>query len=118
MQLSNPIFLWTLAGLSVPIAIHLLSKKEGKIIRLGSLRHLQETSTQQFRGIRLNEILLLTLRCLLMVILSLLLSGLHWDSSGTSRWVLIEKGLENQPKLIAALDSLSNHGYEPRWLSA
>ena len=65
MQFAQPIFLWALAGLSVPIAIHLLSKKEGKVIRLGSLRHVREKSTQQFKSIRLNEWLLLALRCLI-----------------------------------------------------
>ena len=64
MQSAQPIMLWALAGLSIPIAIHLLSRKEGKVIYLGSLRHLRETSTQQFRGIKLNEILLLVLRSL------------------------------------------------------
>lgn len=117
MQLANPIFLWALTGLSIPIGIHLLSRKEGKVILLGSLRHVHETSTKQFRGIRLNEILLLVLRCLLIVLFTLILSGLHWNTLGKTRWVLIEKGLESQPPLIAMLDSLKKEGYEVRVLT-
>lgn len=117
MQLANPIFLWALTGLSIPIGIHLLSRKEGKVIRLGSLRHVHETSTQQFRGIRLNEILLLVIRCLLIILFTLILSGLNWNSIGETRWVLIEKGLESQPPLITMLDSLKEEGYEVRVLT-
>jgi len=94
MNFFNPIFLWALAGLSIPVGIHLLSRKEGKLIKLGSLRNLQETSTKQFRGIKLNEIVLLSLRCLLIIILCLLLSGLYWNSSSVKKWVVVEKGLD------------------------
>ena len=116
MQFANPIFLWALTGLSIPIGIHLLSRKEGKVIKLGSLRHVHETSTQQFRGIRLNEILLLILRCLLIILFTLIISGLHWNTFSKKNWVLIEKGLESQPEIIAILDSLNEDGYEPRFL--
>ncbi len=117
MQFANPIFLWALTGLSVPIGIHLLSRKEGKVIKLGSLRHVHETSTQQFRGIRLNEILLLILRCLLIIIFTLIISGLSWNGFQKSKWVLIEKGLVNQPQLASVFDSLSEEGYQLRLLA-
>ncbi|NOT73940.1 MAG: hypothetical protein HOP08_03360 [Cyclobacteriaceae bacterium] len=117
MQLSQPIFLWALAGLAIPVAIHLLSRKEGKVIRLGSIRHVQETSTKQFKSLRLNELLLLALRCLLIILFSLLLSGPHWKSTNNKKWVLIEKGLENQKQVTSILDSLKDQGYESRWLA-
>ena len=40
---------------AVPVAIHLLSRKEGKVIKVGSLRHLRETTTRQFRSLKPNE---------------------------------------------------------------
>ncbi len=112
MQFAQPIMLWALAGLSIPIAIHLLSRKEGKVIYLGSLRHLSETSTQQFRGIKLNEILLLVLRSLLVILFVLLISGLHWNDSGDKRWLLIEKGIEENPAARNLIDSLTSKGFE------
>ncbi|GHN00066.1 hypothetical protein WSM22_15550 [Cytophagales bacterium WSM2-2] len=112
MTLANPIFLWALTGLSIPVIIHLLSRKEGKIIRLGSIRHVVETSTQQFKGIRLNEILLLMLRSALIVIFSLLLSGLQCTGSRNQKWVVIEKDLRDTPLVKVAADSLSNSGFE------
>ncbi|MBP9924506.1 MAG: BatA domain-containing protein, partial [Cyclobacteriaceae bacterium] len=68
IQFAQPIFLWALTALAIPIGIHLLSRKEGKVVKMGSLRHLRETSTQQFKGIKLNELLLLALRCLLIIL--------------------------------------------------
>lgn len=112
MQFTNPFFLWALTGLTIPIGIHLLSRKEGKVIRLGSIRHVQETSTQQFRGIRLNEKLLLILRCLLIILFTLIISGLHWNDSNKKNWLVVEKGLEVDPVLKPMLDSLINEGYE------
>src|SRR4051812_18737531 len=106
MTVANPIFLWCLAGLAIPLTIHLLSRKEGKIVKLGSIRHVQESSTRQFRGIRLNEILLLVLRSALIVVFTLILSGLLFPGARSTKWVVVEKGLEAQPRVTAAIDSL------------
>ena len=119
MLLTNPIWLWALAGLSIPIGIHLLSRKEGQIIRIGSLRHLQETNTQQFKGIRLNEIVLLMLRCAIIILVVLLMSGLSFErmNESESKWVLIEKGLEKIREVQTQVDSFQTSGYDVRWLA-
>jgi len=108
---TNPLYLFSLAGLAIPIAIHLLSRKEGKVIKLGSVRHVVETSTQQFKGIKLNELVLLALRCAMIIIFSLLLSGLQCTSQGNEKWVLVEKGLKDLPALNSILDSLEDNDY-------
>ncbi len=112
MQFAQPIMLWALAGLSIPIAIHLLSRKEGKVIYLGSLRHLQETSTQQFKGIKLNQILLLILRSLLIILFVFLISGLNSSNSSSKRWVLVEHGVKENPTAKNLIDSLTSQGFE------
>lgn len=119
IQFLNPVFLWGLLGVSIPIGIHLLSRKEGKVIRMGSLRHLQETSTQKFKGIRLNEILLLILRCLLISLLILLLSDVRYTGSteAEKKWLLIEPGLENDKRLTKLQDSLVSEGFEVRFFA-
>src|SRR6478735_1525798 len=119
MQFLNPIWLWGLTGLLIPIGIHLLSRKEGKVIRVGSIRHLEETSTRQFRNIRLNELTLLALRCLLITLIVLLLSGLSFNSYNTkdTNYVLLEKGMEREPDFQPLIDSLERKGSEVRWLS-
>ncbi len=119
MQFLNPIWLWGLTGLMIPIGIHLLSRKEGKVIRIGSIRHLEETSTKQFRNIRLNEFLLLALRCLLITLIVFLLSGITFTKSKTKEvnWLLIEKGLEKENDFKNLIDSLEKKEFELRWLA-
>ena len=116
IQFAQPIFLWALTALAVPIGIHLLSRKEGKVVKMGSLRHLRETSTQQFKGIKLNELLLLALRCLLIILFVGLLAGFQWSSTDAKKWVLVEPGLENHPRVKQVIDSLEANGFEGRWL--
>jgi hypothetical protein len=111
MQFGQPILLWALTGLSIPLAIHLLSRKEGKVIRMGSLRHLSETSTQQFKGIKLNELLLLALRSLLLILFVFLISGLHWKNAA-KKWLVVETGLENNSSAKHLKDSLTKIGYD------
>jgi hypothetical protein len=116
MSFTNPIWLWGLTGLIVPVAVHLLSLKEGRIVYIGSLRHLRESNTAQFSSIRLNEILLLFLRSLLIILLVLFLSGFHFDfgKNTSGKWVVVDREVfENQAARIL-VDSLQQNGYEVR----
>ncbi len=107
----NPAYFFALAGLAIPVVIHFLSRKEGKVIKLGSVRHVIETSTQQFKGIKLNEIILLMLRCAMIIVFCLLLSGLRCSTQGKEKWAIVEKGFEGLPNLNSVLDSLKSEGY-------
>ena len=78
MQFVNAIWLWGLTGLIIPIGIHLLSRKQGKVIRFGSIRHLDETSTRHFRAISLTT-------CRLTAILFIFLLVLLLAESSTTR---------------------------------
>jgi hypothetical protein len=121
MTLLNPIWLWALGGLTIPIAIHLLSRKEGKTIRVGSIRFLTETSTSKFSSIRLNEIVLLAVRSLLVVLIVLFLASLlspAVKSKDSKKWVVVEKGLDDNAQIKKFLDSLQKDDYEIRRLSA
>lgn len=117
MSLLQPWYLWALAGLAVPLAIHLLSRKEGPTIRMGSLRHIRETSSRQFRSIRLNEYLLLALRSMVIVLVVLLMSGWYLDSLKDDRKLLIlEYGVQSRADLLPVRDSLRSAGFEERFL--
>ena len=107
--------------MAIPIGIHLLSRKEGKTIRIGSLRFLAETSTSKFSSIRLNEVVLLALRSLLIILIVVFLAGLLVEKTNakTSRkWAVIEKGLENESRIKTLTDSLRENGFEIRTLAA
>jgi len=120
MTLLNPIWLWALGGLTIPVAIHLLSRKEGKTIRIGSIRFLTETSTSKFSSIRLNEVALLAIRSFLIVLIALFLASLMisaTSSTTSQKWILIEKELENNEHIQKLLDSLQKDDYEIHRLS-
>lgn len=119
MSFNNPIWLWGITGLLIPVGIHLLSLKEGKIIYIGSVRHLRESNTAQFSSIRLNEILLLVVRCLLITLLVLLLAGfrLNIRSNASKKLAVIDKGIEKESVGKSLLDSLEQKGFEVRFLA-
>jgi len=113
MQFTNPTWLWGFWGLLIPVAVHLLSRKEGKIIKIGSVRYLEDTVSKQFKSIRLNELILLALRCLLITILVLFLAGLQLNIGGKNeKWLLIESGIEDDPEFSSLVDSLQQNGFE------
>lgn len=118
IQFADPLWLWGLAGVIVPFAIHLLSRREGRTIPFGSLRFLEETPSSRFRGIRLNEVLLLLVRCFCIVVLVLFLAGFSIKGeSAKQRILLVEDEAANIPRLSALLDSLAQAGYEMKTLS-
>jgi hypothetical protein len=118
MNFTNPIWLWGFVGLIIPVAIHLLSLKEGKIVYIGSLRHLRESNTAQFSSIRLNELLLLLIRILLITSLVLFLAGLHFNVNSTSakKWVVVDRNVVNDRQAKILIDSLAQDHYEIRLL--
>ncbi|MEJ1241416.1 BatA domain-containing protein [Chryseolinea sp. T2] len=117
MGLLNPIWLWGLTGLMIPVAIHLLSRKDMRIIHIGSLRHLVHSTTRQAIRIHLNAYGLLALRCLIVAFLALLLAGLLLPGSDNARrWLVVEGGLEQTSQWKNFVDSLEADGFELRRL--
>ncbi len=115
----HPSFLWGLAGLAIPIAIHLLSRKEGKIIKVGSLRHLRTSESPTFKSIKINELVLLAVRCLLLIAMVLFISELifpNWWTKEDKKWVLVDPVVEIDASTKKVLDSLVEDGYELRSL--
>jgi len=88
MTLLNPQFLWGLLGISVPVAIHLWSKRKVRTIKVGSIQFISETKSKQNKNIAINEWWLLLLRCLLIGLLVFILTEPRWtgatDSSTTT----------------------------------
>ncbi len=119
IQFLNPSWLWALTSLLIPIGIHLLSRKEGKTIPIGSLRHFEESVTAQARSLRLNEILLLIVRCAILTTIVFLLAGIHISNSADSkkRWAVIETGIEQTSQGKTLLDSLRAQNYSIHYLA-
>lgn len=121
LQFAQPIWLYAMSGMVIPIAIHLWNVKQGKTLRVGSIALIEESSRQTSRNLKLTELLLLALRCLLIVLLSLLLAKPSWISANKKNgigWMLmqqseVQRAYQQYPNLI---DSLIREGYDFHFL--
>jgi len=106
----NSSFLLALLGLAVPVAIHLWSKKEGKTIKVGSIKFLQESDSQKSSSIKLNEFWLLLLRMLLVTILVFILAepNLNYKNENSPITYLVERSLLSSSEVKSLTDSLNN----------
>ena len=73
-----PYWLFAASAILVPVAIHLWNKRQGKTVKMGSLRWLQPSASNRWRSIRLHELGLLLLRCFILILLALALAQLVW----------------------------------------
>ncbi len=117
MTLLNTTYLFGLLGVILPIIIHLWSRKESKIIKIGSIRFMPKSDTSQSSSICLNEVLLLLIRSMLIGLLCFLLAGvlLEDDKEDRSRITLIDPDYATDGRVIRALDTLKG---EVRFLSS
>jgi hypothetical protein len=111
---SAPLWLYGLATLAIPLALHLWSRRPRSVIRVGSLRHVTELAEARSWSARLTDRVLLALRLALLACVVLGLAGPRLGPSrsvGTlSRLVLVEPDLLRDSALIQAdplLDSLA-----------
>jgi Aerotolerance regulator N-terminal/von Willebrand factor type A domain/CARDB len=102
--LVNPgLFLAGALLVSVPIIIHLLNRRKFKIVDWAAMDFLLEADKKNRRRVRLENWLLLLLRCLAILILGLLLAR-PYDSSGLSAKLLNAQRFE---RILLIDDSLS-----------
>jgi len=106
----NPTYLWALLGLAVPLAIHLWSKKEGRTIKIGSIQLLSEADSKQNSSIKLNELLLLIIRTLLIALVVLIIAQpqIKKDFENTKLTYLIEPSLAKNKTLANLVDTITN----------
>jgi hypothetical protein len=74
MAFLNPIMLFGLAAVSVPIIIHLLNRRKFQKVVWAAMRFLKLSVEQNQRRMRIEDLILLVLRCLLLALLALALA--------------------------------------------
>jgi hypothetical protein len=74
MSFLNPILLGGLAAVSVPIIIHLLNRRKFRKVTWAAMRFLQNAIEQNQRRMRIEDMILLAVRCLLLALLALALA--------------------------------------------
>lgn len=118
MHFLYPIGLLALAGLIIPLIIHLWNVKQGKTLKIGSIALLGESSRASSKSFKINDWLLLLLRCLLLALLAFLLAQPYLKRivSGNSKkgWILVEKNNFQQvfKTHSKTIDSLIKQGCE------
>ncbi|RDB04692.1 BatA domain-containing protein [Runella aurantiaca] len=83
MEFLNPLMLWGSLAVGIPIALHFWHQKKGQLLNWAATQWLTEKDLQPSRGFRLDNVLLLIIRCLLVILLAFLLAkpSLHWATS-------------------------------------
>ncbi|MDB5136214.1 MAG: N-terminal double-transrane protein, partial [Mucilaginibacter sp.] len=117
MILLNSIWLFALAALSIPVAIHLWNIRQGKTLKVGSIALVSASAQKSSRSFKLHNLLLLLLRCILLALLAFVLALPFWqdhNSSPVKGWLLIPKEniKESYMKFKPAIDSLIKAGYQ------
>lgn len=118
LQLLNPIWLFAITALSIPVIIHLWNIRPGKTLKVGSIAFIEAASRKSSRSFSLMDILLLILRCLLLLLLAILLAQPFWSqltkSGKLKGWLLIPRQNIHQvyTQYKPRVDSLTKAGYE------
>jgi hypothetical protein len=74
----NPLLLFGLSAISVPIIIHLMNRRKFDRVVWAAMRFLQISIEQNQRRLRLEDLILLLLRCLIVCLLALTLARPIW----------------------------------------
>ncbi len=108
MTFLNPTYLWALFALAIPLAIHLWSKKEGRTIKIGSIKLLDESDSKKSSSIQLNELLLLLLRLFLITILILIIAEPQLEKKVTTTPLtyIVEPALLDDRRIASMIDTL------------
>ncbi|MFD2246851.1 BatA domain-containing protein [Pontibacter ruber] len=114
----SPYWLFAASAILVPIAIHLWNKRQGKTVKVGSLRWLEASASKRWSSIRLKDVWLLVLRCFILILLAGALAKPVWvhppgkQKSRNAVYVGQELLYSTAIKSIKpAVDSLLQRGY-------
>jgi hypothetical protein len=112
----QPVWMFAMTGIIIPVIIHLWNVQQGKILKVGSVSLLTQANVRNTSSIKLHDLLLLLLRCLLIILLALLLAQPQWQSPGKASqkgWILMEKNNLQQTyaRFKPQVDSLVSAGY-------
>lgn len=113
----SPLWLAGLAALTLPIALHLWSRRTGRALRVGSIRLLAGAPPPLARRPRLYDPRLLALRCAMLAALVLALARPYWAPrhQSTATWALVATDVVDRARLV---DSLRHSGKSVRALDS
>src|SRR5690606_19782918 len=74
MAFLNPLMLFGIAAVSVPIIIHLLNKRKFQRVTWAAMRFLKASIEKNQRRLQIEDLLLLLIRCAMVALLAILLA--------------------------------------------
>lgn len=89
MTLLNSIALFAASALLVPIVVHLRRRRKSRIVDWPAMQFLSRSIDNRRRGLKLEDFLLLLLRCLIMLLFVFAMARPVIPSDQTLRWSLI-----------------------------
>ncbi|MBM4018096.1 MAG: VWA domain-containing protein [Planctomycetes bacterium] len=108
MGFLNPWLLAGLAGVAVPILIHLLNRFRQRRIDWAAMELLRRAIVIRQRRIRIEDLILLALRCLAVVLVALAMSRPTLSTAG-AKWF----GAQEQVGAVIALDGSFSMAFRP-----
>ena len=109
LGLLTPGWLLGLVALSVPVALHLWSRRGGRPIRVGSIQLLLGAPPATRRSWAVQDPVLLLVRCAVLAVLTFALAAPYWAPriGSESRWALVADDVAGRNVLV---DSLARVG--------
>src|SRR5256885_7606223 len=74
LQFAHPAYLWGLLAIALPILVHLFNQRRPRPLSFGAIEFVLRSQRRKARRLRLRQILLLALRCLLIAAVALALA--------------------------------------------
>src|ERR1700730_11021108 len=74
LAFAHPLYLWGLLATALPILVHLFSQRRPRPLAFGAIEFVLRSHRQKARRLRLRQILLLALRCMLIAAVALALA--------------------------------------------
>ncbi|MCX2746121.1 BatA domain-containing protein [Mangrovivirga sp. M17] len=113
------------SALIIPLIIHLVNRRQGKILKIGSLKFLEGKEVQKARSIKLHEVILMLLRMVLILLLvfyfldpavrgikKVNFKPAEWivgDSLGVAEWLKKNPSDSVKKKLVIREQNLKDH---------
>ena len=89
MLFLNPWLLLALAGVTIPVIIHLVRRQAAKPVEWGAMRFLIDTLSERRRRMEWEDLLLMAARCLLLALAALAIARPYVPPDCPTPWVLV-----------------------------
>jgi len=89
MTFLNWTMLLGLIAIAIPILIHLLNRRKAKTVDWGAMRFLLASAASRNRRVLIEEIVLMTMRCLLVALVALAMARPFLPSRSTIPWAVV-----------------------------